>query len=196
MTRPLDSVHDIGHAFRLLVEAFSFPGKAVDLSELTCKAPDCDGLPGVFSALAITLLDTETSFCYVGGDAERTSKAITNLTFARPTGLSEAQWVYCEGDPADVIPTTRRGTLEQPHLGAMIFVLCPSFERGPTYRLSGPGIEVPRQTLTIDLSPEWLNARNQHNSEYPLGIDLVLVSPAGQLVALPRTTQIERVKTL
>ncbi|MDT8296906.1 MAG: phosphonate C-P lyase system protein PhnH, partial [Spirochaetaceae bacterium] len=101
------------------------------------------------------------------------------------------------------------GTLENPHLGATIIMELASFHSNDDsnqvpfsaadgaadsaeWILSGPGIPGEKRLWTSGKS-HWMERRNSRNSEYPLGLDLVLIHSDGYAAALPRTTRINRV---
>jgi len=87
----------------------------------------------------------------------------------------------------------RRGTLEDPHLGATAIyrVLRLSTEGPVTLALSGPGI-YGLATLGVEgLSVSEVKTIRESRSEYPRGVDVYLVDETGLVVGLPRSTQLE-----
>lgn len=82
----------------------------------------------------------------------------------------------------------RRGTELEPELGATVVWIAP---RGISTRvsLSGPGVDGTLVTQ-LPLDPTALGGRAQACAEPPTGIDLIIVSPDGSVLGLPRTTRL------
>ena len=67
----------------------------------------------------------------------------------------------------------------------------PGFEGGPRrWRLSGPGVETTATLAPRGLPDDFVAARAESVSDYPAGIDILLVTDDGRVVGLPRTTTI------
>jgi alpha-D-ribose 1-methylphosphonate 5-triphosphate synthase subunit PhnH len=186
----LDAVHDLQAVFREIMLATAFPGSLRRIGDEASRIDIDAPLPKPLLALALALLDAETSFA-VAPDEEDAASFIARMTYARRVALPEADFVFVTGgerDLARAIGEAREGTLIDPHLGATIVARVDALGSGPAVGLSGPGIES-RTELRAGSSASWLAARELKNREYPLGVDLFLVDGAGALAALPRTTR-------
>jgi phosphonate C-P lyase system protein PhnH len=177
-----DPIHDSQAVHRALVLAFSFPGTPVPV-EPALRTGDL-GLPPVLAAVALTLLDPETSY------SSELPSPLTEVTGAKRRPGSEAAFllVPVPGDPwGTAFATARRGTLADPHLGATVVAFAPADGALTLWRASGPGLEHP-----VDLAlpaGTWVEKRNAACVEFPLGVDLIWAQDDA-VVALPRTTRL------
>lgn len=189
-----DPVHHTQRVFRKLVTAFSFPGRAVDVSRESDDIEIESAVTKPILALALTLLDGEVGFCCIGPGAADAETQISRLCTVPVAPTSTARYVFVldGAHAATAIREAHTGTLEAPHLGATIVV---QTEFGdPPRTASGPGID---GTTAIDFGRHaagWLAPRESANREFPLGVDIILVDPTGQLIALPRTTRINQLQ--
>lgn len=187
----LDTVHDIQCSYRRLVHAMSFPGTVVRLGPYA-ERMDLDLLvPKPMLLLALTLLDAEVSFAVVSGDVEGHTREMAHLTSASPAAIPEGDFLFVL-DPsalADTVSAAKPGTLIAPHTGATVIAAVDAVEETGPLTLSGPGIES-RRHIGVQPAQEWVGPRAEKNREYPMGVDVLLVAANGDLVALPRTTQI------
>lgn len=183
--------HSTQQAFRKVLEALSFPGEINLLDE--CPN-DMAPLISQTALVCMTLLDSEVSF-YVNND--NISKTIHAYTGSHSIGVSNADFIIIP------LPTStdeilvklnqaKIGDLVSPHKSATVILEVESLTTGFNYELNGPGIKGTVQ-LNCSVSPEVIKKRKAINAEYPLGIDIILIDPQGNVVGLPRTTQIREV---
>ncbi|MDO5498340.1 MAG: phosphonate C-P lyase system protein PhnH [Propionibacteriaceae bacterium] len=144
-------------------------------------------------------------------DAEAAATRIAGLTRAPLTTPDSARWVLAGHDPDPArVATLAAGTAADPHLGAMLCLPVTGLaevtgetgaaptEAGSrpgwrTLELTGPGIRGARYLRASGISPELLATRAELTAAYPLGIDVLAISPAGDLLGLPRTTRVREV---
>ena len=179
-----DPVHDTQAVHRALVRAFSYPGGPVSIDGPASRCPD-RGLPRALVAVALTLLDPETTFSHPEPGL------LTELTGARRWSEPEAAFLFLsewdEGTWVQGFDRGFRGTLSDPHLGATVVAWTPALVPTTPWTASGPGLEHP---VVLGLpGGAWVEARNRACVEFPLGIDLIWVCGAA-VVALPRTTRL------
>ncbi|WP_121614451.1 phosphonate C-P lyase system protein PhnH [Mesobacillus foraminis] len=191
----LDVVHDLQSVYRKVVNATSRPGTISDLSH---EALSVEKVPVQCAAsiwvLALTLLDQEVTFKVYSTQAEKASRAINQLTYAKPVEVNEADFIFVlpdaeEGSLEEAIESGKHGTLMNPHNSATIIVEAENVNEGVELLLTGPGIQT-STSVKVCLTGDWIASRNQKNREYPLGIDLMIIDKEHQLLSLPRTTQI------
>jgi len=179
-----DPVHDTQAVHRALVKAFSFPGTPVSIGGPASRSPG--GLPSTLGAVALTLLDAETSFFH------SEPRLLTELTGARRRPDDEAAFLvvseWDEGAWTAAFRRAHRGTLADPHRGASVVAWAPESAPGSVWTASGPGIETPI-ALTLPGTDAWVAARNEACVEFPLGVDLIWAR-VDSVVALPRTTRL------
>ncbi|MHA7846375.1 phosphonate C-P lyase system protein PhnH [Serratia sp. D1N4] len=175
-------------AFRLILKALSEPGQKVTLQ----GGPVWGALNTASTALLLTLADRETPL-HLSAELKN-EQVLTNIRFhtGAPLAISNAEIGLALFDAplqsADLLALPH-GSEISPELGATVVVQVAALEGGPRLRLSGPGIEKPRE-----ISPQLPTALRDYLLErpqrFPLGLDIVLT--CGEcLMALPRTTRVE-----
>ena len=183
-----DEVFDTQQVFRRLLEAMANPGRPCSIERLSAKLfGDCPDM----LAVAMTLLDASTSFCAPENPALR--EQILLLTHARPVRPEEADYLFLSSvdQLSAVIPTAKKGTLENPHLSATVVFRLPDGQATQKVRLSGPGVD---GQLHASLPPALIQAvrlRDGQEYEYPQGIDYVFLLPERELLCIPRLVRME-----
>ncbi|MCM3785198.1 phosphonate C-P lyase system protein PhnH [Neobacillus mesonae] len=192
----LNQVHDIQQAYRKVVDALSRPGKIQNLADVACKTEHRSDCYSVTLVLARMLLDTEVSFKVVGENEEELTQYISNLTYAKRAEAHEADYLFITHTShfdslSQTLKLAKIGELNDPHLSATLIVELPSLDGGERRVLRGPGIEQ-HELCEIQAAGKWDIVRSERNAEYPLGVDLIFADTSHRLLALPRTTQIEK----
>jgi len=163
-------------AFRRILDAFSYPGRIVELDTQAGHA-----LPLVLATLAdpaTTLADP----CDLIGAADRQRLG------AKTASAYPAQFVVMPGSRTpDFEPSL--GTLDSPEKGATLVLVVDEIRQGSGLLLSGPGIPGSHPLQVTGVDPRWWTLRQQWNGAFPLGVDMVLLSDCN-LVALPRTIKV------
>lgn len=185
-----DPVHDTQRIFRALITAHSFPGTVVDISAEAGRVDLGASLSPALLALALTLLDTETSFCLLprgGEDLEAMLSRLTGCPAADPAAARFLLAPAAGGAGREALAGAGIGTLEEPWLGATVILETARIAEGGDLLLEGPGI-ASRASLSVEgLDPSWVRLRHERCAAYPRGLDLVLVDSGGRLAAVPRT---------
>jgi len=182
-----DLIFDSQKVYRLILEAMSSPGGIVNIQDYADKLY---GDYPVLLAVAMTLLDNEVSFCTC--DNNSLTDEIASLTLAGRESVEAADFIFVSdlGYMEYAIENAKCGTLSDPHKSATIIILN---EIEPTHRLKlhGPGIVGQAEVMLTQAAKDAVTIRDAQNYEYPQGIDLLFVSGAGELSAIPRLTRIE-----
>ncbi|MBB6449912.1 alpha-D-ribose 1-methylphosphonate 5-triphosphate synthase subunit PhnH [Geomicrobium halophilum] len=148
----------------------------------------------IYINIAHALLDQEVSY-YVHENPEL-SKAIARSTFSKEASIGNAEYLFFQGlTDTNIIEslegTIQTGELSSPEKGAMIFLHIDAFQsEGMSW--TGPGIDKSVEIAMSGLDQQWLILREKVNQEYPLGVDVVFFTSAGDICALPRTTHIQQ----
>ena len=183
-----DEVLDSQKVFRRLLDAMANPGRRCGIRQQSEKL---FGGEAEFLALAMTLLDASVSFC-VPENPELTEQIIL-LTHARPAPVEQADYLFVTRAEqlAQMIESVKEGTLENPHSSATLLVKVPQGQPERAVLISGPGVDGQAE---ISVPPAVMDAarlRDQQEYEYPQGIDLIFLLPAGELLCLPRLVRME-----
>lgn len=189
-SRTLDPVRETQLTFRVLLNAMARPGT---VTQLPVAAEDAPVNPWLAAAL-LTLVDHEVGLAmapFSGADA--VELYVRQRTAVRPTTVEQADFVVASWDTldADVLTRLRVGTLDYPNDSATLLILTPPLGAGLGLRLAlaGPGAPAGFEVQAPGLTPALLDARDAA-AEYPCGLDLLLIDPSGQVLALPRSTSI------
>jgi alpha-D-ribose 1-methylphosphonate 5-triphosphate synthase subunit PhnH len=84
------------------------------------------------------------------------------------------------------------GTHESPETSATVICQVESFDKGKSFRLSGPGLREPEILIVDGLPRGFATIWQRNHALFPRGIDLILCA-GDRLTALPRTVSIEEV---
>ena len=165
--------------FRQLLHCFSFPGEIVSLKEHL-------GGDSILVAILSTILDKSVSW---NDDDNLVSQSDRMLLQSPLNNTENAQYVVRNGMkyPVDNFEINL-GDLCNPERGATLILLGKYISKGDIQlHLTGPGIPNSKNIFLEGFDTHWFTLRNQWNSNFPLGVDLILVD-AEQVLALPRTT--------
>ncbi|KKK36573.1 phosphonate metabolism protein PhnH [Mesobacillus campisalis] len=190
----LDAVHYLQAVYRKMVDSASRPGHISDLRKEAGLAGTITGCSPSLLVMALTLLDQEVTFSVISNQADKVSKLINQLTYAKQTETAYADYIFILGDAsrgalAEAIEKAKPGTLKNPHGSGTIIAEVDSVISGDPLFLTGPGIEE-TETVFMNVRDSWVEARRDKNREFPLGVDLMFIDQHHQLLYLPRTTQI------
>lgn len=176
--------------FRSLVSGFSQPGTLQSISP--DEQLEATHQLAMASVVCRCLLDHEVSFFTAGFDQDVTEHLL-RVTGSHVAELSDADYILTSSSEFEtVLNRACTGTDEYPELSATVIVICDrSGLSGATLRLTGPGIPGHRTVNLKGVSAAPFELLADINFDYPLGIDVILVSPDGSVVCLPRTTKIE-----
>jgi alpha-D-ribose 1-methylphosphonate 5-triphosphate synthase subunit PhnH len=185
-----DFVFDCQEVFRKLLEAFSNPGRIVDIST---NADRLNTSYRACLAVAATLIDNETAFCVIGSD--ELADLVQQFTYARSVALEESDFVFvtnkCECFQMDgILSSAPSGSMEEPHKSGIVLVRMEEFSPAPGCALKGPGINGEIQAPLGPYAEAWLKARRAAAHEYPCGVDIAFITDEGQIVAAPRLVQL------
>lgn len=166
--------------FRALLNAMARPGSLEE--NVSVAEGGTSGLP----VLAM-LVDGEVS---LADPHQLLQKNDWLLLQTAEKSADTADYILCNGN---LVPdfSPKCGTLTCPEHSATLIVSVSGLNSGTTrLQLTGPGIAESTNLLVDGFDPSWLQARQDWVCEFPLGIDLILVS-ATQFTAIPRTTKVE-----
>lgn len=185
-----DAVFDSQQVFRKLLEAFSNPGRPVDISG---NAQRMDSQFGAYLAVAETLIDNETSFSVIGND--ELPELVRQNTYGRLEQPDQSSFIFVLADcnPNEIkkiLDTMPIGTLEDPHKSGVVFVRVEFFETKPGCALRGPGIDGRILAPLPKRAEQWIQLRGECMHEYPCGVDIAFITDGGQIVAAPRLVQL------
>ncbi len=180
-------VHNTQKHYRELVDLFSRPGE-VRMSAF--DTPNFSNFSDAVLATVLTLFDNEISF---HTDAQRDCDEFQTLTGGSCAGeAKEADYVVIKEEALTetVFQNIKTGTLGSPEKSATLIIEVASIGEGHKYALRGPGIKAVNE-IEMTLDPAWMELRRGLCSEFPLGIDMILIDRHNQMTVIPRTTKVE-----
>lgn len=201
-----DEVHDTQFIYRQLLDAMARPGKVNDIGSAVAHMTGNNRISQSFAGLAITLLDQEVTFSTVMANNDSAIAFIQSRTFCPHVSFNVADYVFVDRFVSDeqvteIMSQVKQGTLIDPHLSATVLLAVEDLkevrdvtsgdQKGTMYTLKGPGIEHEKHVFIEGMSAHWWKMRQETNQEYPLGVDMIIVSDNDEILAIPRTTMVE-----
>lgn len=166
--------------FRNCLEALSRPGTTYNLEPL---------FDSCLLAMASVLLYSEVSYHYQG---TLDFQMVSALTGSKHGKVETADYLFCDTIDPIFLEKAKRGTANDPENNATIFFHCDNLDDGKTVQLSGPGIDGTTRRI-LPLGKDVIDSFIHKNSEYPMGVDLLLVDSMNRIIGLPRTVKIEAI---
>jgi len=188
-----DPVFDSQRVFRRVLSCMARPGRVDFLvPEELNSAPD-----RAMVMVALTLLDEEITFAALGEGKDRLARCCRLIAGSRMVPPEQADFVFVSGAEArPEITGLRRGSLLFPDQGATVVchveMLRPETHEGEVrLRLRGPGVQGEVSLGVAGLARENLASLREVNAEFPLGVDIILVSDGGQVACIPRSVRVD-----
>lgn len=184
---------DSAVAFRAFLAAVSRPGQPQILA-VAVTPPD--PMPRAMAAVALTLLDFQTSFWlspHLHTPAIR--KFLQFHTGARLQRSHELAQ-FCFLSTEDALPPLSsflQGTHEYPDRSATLVIAAGDLSAGQPVEFSGPGIKVPRAVRVGGLPAGFWSEAAASRGDFPLGVDIIFTH-ADALLACPRSTGIRKME--
>lgn len=177
-----DEVFDGQKVFRTLLEAVSNPGRVVSIED---EAQKMYGDNKAFLAVAMTLIDNEVT--YNTCQNETLGKDISLLTLSREESLDKADFIFIEDrrNLPEVFENAKEGTLADPQKSAT-FIIKSEEEFTHDIKIYGAGIKDTMIARVPEIAVEAMELRDSRLYEYPQGVDMIFVTPAGKILAIPR----------
>ena len=180
--------------FRCLLESVSRPGRLC-----TLPFPPAD-VQAPWAALLLvleSLLDQEVTFAVIGGNGSGDlEERIAERTRCPVAAVGLADYIVAAADcgPGEILQA-KRGSLQYPDTSATIIFpvqAIPSQEsRPPVIALAGPGIRGEILLGPIEgFDFRQIGYLKALNSEFPLGVDAILVDGGGRILSIPRSTNL------
>ena len=186
----LDPVMAAQSTFRAVLDATARPGTVTRLAQpLSAPGPLSAGA----GAIALTLCDQDTPIWL---DARlRPSSAVAEWlrfhTGARIVDDPESAAFAFISAPQELPPFDRfnMGTPEYPDRSTTIVLQVASFQQGPSFVLTGPGIPHERRIQVASLPDDMAGRLAANRRLFPCGIDLLLATET-EVMALPRSVRL------
>jgi alpha-D-ribose 1-methylphosphonate 5-triphosphate synthase subunit PhnH len=177
--------------------ALAFPGKPRQLRPLPLGVATAD----VHYALQplLTLLDLETSFHVRSAEPalqETLADYLVINTNSHLKPCEEADFILClDATLEEAFTRLKKGDLAQPNVSATVFYRVDAVSSAPKgegvpLTLSGPGVRNQRSVCVKGLPIEEIHQWTLCRTDYPMGIDIYLISRSGDLIGIPRSVRL------
>jgi alpha-D-ribose 1-methylphosphonate 5-triphosphate synthase subunit PhnH len=183
--------HDAQADFRVLLDSMARPGQLRHFSSLSFQPPD--PLNHASTVVALTLLDSEVAHhAAFPGPVSKYLTATTGSPAAPPA--ASAFLFLPNATHLDALAEARTGDLAYPELGATVVLQLDSLSATPipnslALTTSGPGVDGAATFHAAGLDSAFLTLLANRNSEFPLGLDLILTA-GNTVVSLPRSQKL------
>ena len=192
----LDLVHDIQSVYRKTLNCMARPGTIDCIQEESNKLDIDVNFNKSTMVLMLMLLDGEVSYKIISRREEEITKSVNQMTFVNHSQTVDADFIFILSDatPEEINATIRDskiGDLLNPHKSATIIFEAESLSKEQEFILKGPGIEEVSYAR-IQAKGNWLEERDKVNTEYQVGIDIIFIDEASNIMCIPRTTQVSK----
>jgi alpha-D-ribose 1-methylphosphonate 5-triphosphate synthase subunit PhnH len=184
-----DPPHDSQRLFRSVLEAFSHPGRIVQLAE----APTGAGpLSHAATAFILTLVDRDTPLWLDPAFDVPVVRDFVRFHTGAQIAMHEADALFAvlTSSRAPLLDGFAVGTDPYPDRSATLVIEVPSLTGGATRTVRGPGIETRAGISIAGLGDSFQDEWAANHALFPCGVDLVFTSGAS-LLALPRSIVVE-----
>jgi alpha-D-ribose 1-methylphosphonate 5-triphosphate synthase subunit PhnH len=182
-----DPVVGAQSCFRALLDAMARPGQVRAAgSDLAPPAP----LAPATAAVLLTLLDYDTEVWL--DPAAMAARDWIGFHCGAPIVPAIGACSYAVALTLPDLSTLPAGSHEAPERAATLILQVHGFDRGRSYRLTGPGLRAP-SLLSVDGLPAGFgSAWQQNHALFPRGVDIVLCAGTS-LAALPRSVALQEI---
>jgi alpha-D-ribose 1-methylphosphonate 5-triphosphate synthase subunit PhnH len=184
-----DPSHDAQRLFRGVLDAFSHPGRIVELR-------DAPGGPGTLSpaatAFLLTFADRETPLWLEAGLDKQEVRDFLRFHAGAPIvqAREAATFAVIIAGGGEPFAGFAIGTDAYPDRAATLVIEVPALDGGQTTLWRGPGIDREVRVAIDGLGDGFWQAWAANHALFPCGVDLVFAS-GSRLIALPRSVAVE-----
>jgi alpha-D-ribose 1-methylphosphonate 5-triphosphate synthase subunit PhnH len=195
-----NEVSDAQIHFRILLNAMAHPGTIYAFQKMELTPPNNINLASV--CIGFALLNADVSFAVQNENEVEITQYIALNTGASIATLDQTDYLFITGNAApSCIESLKIGTLPYPENSATLIIDVNHLSSSPSentlaIELSGPGIENTTTLYINGLSSTLLKTIQDQNTEFPLGLDIMLTDQNNQLACIPRSSKISFPSTL
>jgi alpha-D-ribose 1-methylphosphonate 5-triphosphate synthase subunit PhnH len=171
------------------MNAMAHPGRVYELPAL--PEPPSPLYPAT-GAICLTLLDLETPLWLAPCAASGPAVSYLRFHCGCPISQNRGEAAYSiigDGRTTPELSHFRRGDPSYPDQSATVIIQVESLSNSQGTRLQGPGIESEIRLHAAGISSAFWPELKANNEQFPLGVDVLLVSPAS-ICGLPRTVEV------
>jgi len=187
-----NEVSDAQIHFRILLNAMAHPGTIYAFQKMELTPPNNINLASV--CIGFALMNADVSFAVQNEHEVEIAHYLALNTGATIVTLAQTDYLFTTGNASpSSITSLKTGTLSYPENSATLIIDVNQLSSSPTINalaieLSGPGIENTTTLYITGLSSTLLEAIQEQNTEFPLGLDIMLTDQNNQLACIPRSS--------
>lgn len=194
-----DRVHDSQKTFKTLMTSMSNPGRIFRLPEIPLRID----MPEIHYILYpfLTLLDLEVVF-HVSSREKTVKETVTRYfevnTNSNAASIELADYLLCLDQSVNILYNqAKTGSLSRPHKSATIFYLVnrlssKQMKKGLELIISGPGVAEENRVWITGLVEKTVDIWRTCDQDYPMGVDIFLISRDGAMIGIPRSVKVGR----
>lgn len=181
-------VQDSQQIFRTVLAALAEPLLPRTLAVLP---PATGNLRASTLAVLLTLLDQEVTLASPNLDEQAATHLRFHTGVTLSTDASRADFVLIpHGATLPDLSSLKAGEAAYPDRSATLIIEVDDFNSTEGIRAHGPGFATPRHFSAPGLDTQFWQQWQQNHARFPLGVDVLLISPSA-IAGLPRTTIVE-----
>ncbi len=188
-----DTVFDAQQHFRLLLDSMSRPGKINTFPAADILPPA--GLNHAAALTGFTLLNPDVTYYIAGDNSEDIATYLLVNTASRQADIATADYIFLpQGYYADALYDAQTGTPIYPEDSATLIASAHLISKQPhegslAITLKGPGVNGEAEVFVSGINPQLLDFIKEQNSEYPLGIDVIIADEHNNILGIPRSNK-------
>ncbi|HZY37057.1 MAG TPA: phosphonate C-P lyase system protein PhnH [Mucilaginibacter sp.] len=188
-----DIVFDAQQHFRLLLDSMSRPGKINTFPAAEIFPPE--ELTHAAALTGFALLNPDSTYFIAGDNADAIAEYLLINTAAQSADMATSDYVFIpEGYFSDDLNDARTGTPTYPEDSATFIVsseLISETAHGNSLQITlrGPGVNGEDDVFVSGINPDLLDFVKEQNSEYPLGVDLIITDSYNHVICIPRSNK-------
>ena len=188
-----DIVFDAQQHFRLLLDSMSRPGKINTFPAMDILPPD--GLNQAAALTGFALLNADATYYIAGDNSEDLANYLLINTASQQAGVAVADYIFLPEDHnGEGLEDARTGTPVYPEDSATLVASAKLISEQPSegaiaVTLKGPGVNGEAKVFVSGINPQLLDYVKEQNSEYPLGIDLIITDRDNNILCIPRSNK-------
>lgn len=185
-----NDVFDAQTHFRIILDSMARPGKVNNIGEIKIQSPE--KLNTTSALVGFALLNSDVTF-YTNNNSSEISEYFIVNTNSKFATIEHADFVFINGtDDGQILLETNAGVLEYPEKSATVIIDVDNIYDVPKDQtheiiLQGPGVDGEKRVYVRNISASILESMKEQNSEYPLGIDVILTDREGNIMCIPRS---------
>jgi alpha-D-ribose 1-methylphosphonate 5-triphosphate synthase subunit PhnH len=185
----VDPSHDSQRVFRAVLDAFSHPGRIV---EVPAETETPGALSIAMTAFLLTLVDRETPLWLAPEFDSAEVRDFVRFHAGAPIVADAASALFAFATPTrePMLDGLAIGTDPYPDRSATLVIEVPSLRGGPTRTLRGPGIDGGTTAGIAGLADSFWSEWTANRALFPCGVDVVFAA-GNELLALPRSLAVE-----